>query len=604
MHKEQHRQHHLKSNNIISELTIIVLSIVIVTGISLIPALQIGVNGQVQQQQQQQPKQQNQVGLSQVIKQIAQQVANANPGTNATHVQQILVQLAKQTAQTASREQAIQEIRQISSQVATYPFGTLSQVLSYFAQQVASGNSNVVQIVQQTIQEKASSISNNITQSLSNVAVQQASGGSKNVNLVIRQAAQILANRAGVPVEKVEAVIIQIALQFSQAQGKAITGQYIFQLANQIIQDPNGVLAQAILQLVLQANVGKSSQTTTIIKNVIRISTEDDSDDGRSRPSNKQLALSISFAKDPIVRGNTQTITVTVSDANTKSPVSGVTVSITVTYASGSTTKSFSGTTDSSGKVSKSFEIGPASQTGTFKVSVQASKAGYQATSAKSSFKVIEAASPPPCDPAKNQTCAPSPPPPGGNDTIPDPSTCASYQYYDASQKKCVTPPPPDFACLANTYMRYDPIEKQWKCIPLDPTPPPPPTCPPGQHYDLATGKCVDDASPIAPCEVDPTAEECIVGCIENPEAEGCEPIPPPPPEPCEEDPTAEGCEDPEQPIEDPDDADEDDVDGGDGDGGGGDDGEDSDDGGDDGEDSDDGGGDEGGDGGGGEDEG
>ncbi|MDP8941454.1 MAG: hypothetical protein M3M84_02795, partial [Thermoproteota archaeon] len=94
---------------------------------------------------------------------------------------------------------------------------------------------------------------------------------SKNVNLVIRNAAQTLANRAGVPVEKVEAVIIQIALQFAQAQGRAITGQYIFRIANQIIQDPNGVLAQAILQLVLQDNVGKSSQTTTIIKNVIRI---------------------------------------------------------------------------------------------------------------------------------------------------------------------------------------------------------------------------------------------------------------------------------------------------------------------------------------------
>jgi hypothetical protein len=543
MHKEQRqRQHHLKSKNIISKLAVIVLSIVLLTGISLVPALQIGANGQVQQQQ---PQQQKQVGLSQVIKQIAQQVVTANPGTSATHVQQILVQLAKQTAQTASQVEAIKEIRQISSQVATYPFGTLSQVLSYFAQQVASGNSNVVQIVQQTIQDKASSISNNITQSLSNVAVQQASGGSKNVNLVIRNAAQILANSAGVPVEKVEAVIIQIALQFARAQGRAITGQYIFQIANQIIQDPNGVLAQAILQLVLQDNVGKSSQTTTIIKNVIRISRDGDSSDERPRPPNKQLALSISFAKDPITPKSTQTVIVTVTDASTKSPISGVSVSGTITYASGVTTKTFSGTTDGSGKVSNSFEIGPASKTGTFRVSVQASKAGYQATSAKSSFQVTEVVPPSPCDPSENQTCSPSPLPPGGNDTIPDPSTCTSYQYYDTSQKKCVTPPPPDFACLANTYMSYDPTEKQWKCIPLDPTPPPPPppTCPPGQHYDLVTGKCVDDTPPDL-CE-DPNAEGCTPApdpCIENPTAEGCLiPIPPPPPD-CEEDPTAEGC--------------------------------------------------------------
>ena len=69
MHKEQQPQH-LKSNNIISKLLVIILSIVLLTGISLVPALQIGVNGQVQQQQE--PKQQNQVGLSQVIKQIVQ----------------------------------------------------------------------------------------------------------------------------------------------------------------------------------------------------------------------------------------------------------------------------------------------------------------------------------------------------------------------------------------------------------------------------------------------------------------------------------------------------------------------------------------------------
>jgi hypothetical protein len=79
-----HSRHLLKTNSI-SKFAVIVLSIVILTGISLVPALQIGVNGQVQQQQQ--PSQQKQVGLSQVIKQIAQQVASANPGTNATHVQ-------------------------------------------------------------------------------------------------------------------------------------------------------------------------------------------------------------------------------------------------------------------------------------------------------------------------------------------------------------------------------------------------------------------------------------------------------------------------------------------------------------------------------------
>jgi hypothetical protein len=46
MDKDQHRQQHLKSNNnIISKLLVIILSIVLLTGISLVPALQIGVNG-------------------------------------------------------------------------------------------------------------------------------------------------------------------------------------------------------------------------------------------------------------------------------------------------------------------------------------------------------------------------------------------------------------------------------------------------------------------------------------------------------------------------------------------------------------------------------
>jgi hypothetical protein len=265
-----HQQQHFKLNNIISKLAVIVLSIVLLTGISLVPALQVEVYGQVQQQLQ--PKQQNQVGLNQVIKQIAQQVANANPGTNATHVHQILVQLAKQTAQTASQEQAIKEIRQIASQVATYPFGTVSLSLAQFAKQVASGSSSVMQVAQQIIQEK-SSTGKDVSGSVITKAVQTATGAtSNNINQVIRQAAQTLANAAGVPVQYVEAVIIQIALQVSQAQGKAISGQTIFEIANQIAQNPNGVLAQAIIQLAKQyvADNGRTSQTVQIINNVIK----------------------------------------------------------------------------------------------------------------------------------------------------------------------------------------------------------------------------------------------------------------------------------------------------------------------------------------------
>ena len=126
MHIKQHLQ---INNSNISKLAVVILSIALITGISFIPVLQTGVYAQRQPQplqllpQQQSPQQQQQqstrVGLSQVIKQTAQQVATANPGTNATDVYQILVQLAKQTAQTSTQAEAIKEIRQISSQVST-----------------------------------------------------------------------------------------------------------------------------------------------------------------------------------------------------------------------------------------------------------------------------------------------------------------------------------------------------------------------------------------------------------------------------------------------------------------------------------------------------
>ena len=176
---------------------------------------------------------------------------------------------------------------------------------------------------------------------------------------------------------------------------------------------------------------------------MIKISREGGSGgDGRPpSPPNKQLALSISFAKNTITRGSTQTVIVTVIDANTKNPVSEASVSISGTSASSSTKKSLSAISDNSGKVSFSFLIGGNSNLGIFKVSVHASKSGYQAISAKSSFKVIDATVPgpicpkgidscPPCSIQGNQTginCVPRPPPSDSkNQTCTSPPTCSS----------------------------------------------------------------------------------------------------------------------------------------------------------------------------------
>src|SRR5918995_732537 len=72
-----------------------------------------------------------------------------------------------------------------------------------------------------------------------------------------------------------------MALQISQAQGKSITAQFIFQIATQITQNPNSVLAQAILNLVNQDDGGKSNHTTTVIKNYVKSSSSSRENGGR-----------------------------------------------------------------------------------------------------------------------------------------------------------------------------------------------------------------------------------------------------------------------------------------------------------------------------------
>jgi hypothetical protein len=80
----------------------ILLLIVLLSGMALVPAIYVGATIQLQQPQQQQTPQQEQqlnqqtIGVSQIVKQIANKVAAANPGTNAASVEQVLTELAKQ----------------------------------------------------------------------------------------------------------------------------------------------------------------------------------------------------------------------------------------------------------------------------------------------------------------------------------------------------------------------------------------------------------------------------------------------------------------------------------------------------------------------------
>jgi hypothetical protein len=115
--------------------------------------------------------------------------------------------------------------------------------------------------------------------------------------------------------------------------------------------------------------------------------TENDGGSSSNQPGLKALSISIDVAKDPIVRGNPQTITVTVSDSKTHGKIKGAHVEGTVHYPSGHI-ESFSGTTDQDGKFSHHWTISGNANTGKFGINVQVSAKGYQAASKTSSFTV------------------------------------------------------------------------------------------------------------------------------------------------------------------------------------------------------------------------
>jgi hypothetical protein len=107
-------------------------------------------------------------------------------------------------------------------------------------------------------------------------------------------------------------------------------------------------------------------------------------------PTSKTLSLSIAVAKDPIVRGHEQTITVKVSDENSHQRISSANVQGNVRYASGSTDNGdkFSGSTDNNGVVSYTWPISGNAVPGKFTANVQASKEGYKSASGTKSFTV------------------------------------------------------------------------------------------------------------------------------------------------------------------------------------------------------------------------
>ena len=103
--------------------------------------------------------------------------------------------------------------------------------------------------------------------------------------------------------------------------------------------------------------------------------------------ANNPLAVSIAVAKDPITVGDVQTITVTVTDANSNESINNADVKGTVTYASDATTIQFAGTTDNSGEVSHSWTMGDANP-GVFTVTVEASASDHKTGYKMATFEV------------------------------------------------------------------------------------------------------------------------------------------------------------------------------------------------------------------------
>lgn len=129
------------NKKMLQELVVVILSIVLLTGISMATSIQFTIYGQQQEskQQQSQPRiEQNQtIDMSKMINQIGQQVAAANPDSNSTLVEQVIVQLAEHTAKTSSKAEINKQISLIASEVDKDPNGIVSQLISHFAQDLA-----------------------------------------------------------------------------------------------------------------------------------------------------------------------------------------------------------------------------------------------------------------------------------------------------------------------------------------------------------------------------------------------------------------------------------------------------------------------------------
>jgi hypothetical protein len=104
-------------------------------------------------------------------------------------------------------------------------------------------------------------------------------------------------------------------------------------------------------------------------------------------PNTKELSVSTNLAKDYISRGDTQFVTITVSNSTSNKKIIGADVNANIHNANGLIKTGYTGTTDSSGQASFSLEITPKAKPGLYAIEVNATASDYDP---KSNTRVFE----------------------------------------------------------------------------------------------------------------------------------------------------------------------------------------------------------------------
>jgi hypothetical protein len=171
------------------------------------------------------------------------------------------------------------------------------------------------------------------------------------------------------------------AVQCQETTGQILPCSY----ATQILSNGQQVV---VITVYVQPNFIFAGGPITIVKVLHEESKSRGSSEGTSPYT---LSITIKVGTDPIIRGHIETVTVIVSDkSNPSRKIAGAKVDGEVFYASERFQKSVScSNTDQNGKSQCSFIIGPNSDPGKFRITMDVSARGYKPASKSATFTVI-----------------------------------------------------------------------------------------------------------------------------------------------------------------------------------------------------------------------